>query len=184
LAADDPAQTLFDLSVYEDGWRECPRCVSLGYDGRYPESFFRPGHGSSRQVLAGMTYRHPVCMGCEDELDEDRSLRISLNQRIRDHAKRKGVEVAVYRSRYNLKTDAVMAWFKTKVASGVLDCGCLVSDMRHGNKDIEMHQTNPAEPFFPETWRLVCTNDHRQMHHPDHAAIKQGWRLWKEARHS
>jgi hypothetical protein len=121
-------------------------------------------------------------MGCEDELDEDKSLRESLDQRIRTHAQRHGTPIKTYRSRYNLATQTVVAWWKRKIAGGVLDCGCLVSEMRHGTKDIELHQLNPAEPFFPNTWQLVCTNDHRGMQHPDYPAVKRGWILWRQAR--
>ena len=101
------------------------------------------------------------CEGCEDEVNEDKGLRKSLNQRVCDHARRRRLPVKEYRARYNLGTDAVVAWYKAKIRGGVLDCGCLVSEMKHGSKDIEMHQTNPSEPYFPDSWKLVCTNDHR-----------------------
>lgn len=121
-------------------------------------------------------------MGCEDELDRYRSLRQSLNQRIKDHAKRRGIATKIYRQRYGLHPQAVFDWFISKIRGGTLDCGCLVSEMKHGFKDIEMHQLDPEAPFFPQTWQLVCTNDHRSMEHPDYAAIKRGWTLWKERR--
>jgi hypothetical protein len=173
--------TLFDVTGFSDGWRTCPRCVSLGYPGRYPDAFFRKLYGKKVKGRSWL-HRSKFCEGCEDEINEDSSLRKSLSQRICDHAKRRGMPVKEYRAKYNLSNAVVLAWYKAKIRSGLLDCGCLVSEMKHGSKDIEMHQTNPAEPFFPDCWKLVCTNDHRGMHHEDHAARKRGWQLWKEAR--
>jgi len=180
--SEDAAPRLFDIEGFSDGWRTCLRCVSLGYPGRYPESFFRKLVGTVRTSKILPVRRAKFCEGCEDQLNEDKSLRNSINQRIRDHAKRHGTPVKEYRAKYNMATDTVLTWWKAKIRGGVLDCDCLVSEMKHGSKDIEMHQTNPAEPYFPDTWKLVCTNDHRGMHHEDHAARKRGWQLWKEAR--
>jgi hypothetical protein len=174
--------TLFDPNDFADGWRECPRCVSLGFPGRFPDVFFRKLHGTVRTGKILPVRRAKICIGCEDELSEDRSLIKSLNQRIRDHARRHGTPIKTYRTRYNLASSTVLDWWKAKIRGGVLDCGCLVSEMRHGTKDIELHQLDPREPFFPDTWRLVCTNDHRGMQHPDYPAIKRGWQLWKQSR--
>lgn len=174
--------TLFSTTEYIVGWRKCLRCVLLGFTGEYPEPFFRKLHGTVRTDKILPVRRAKLCRGCEDELDEDKDLRNSLNQRIRDHAKRHGTPIGIYRRRYNLQTTTVLEWWKTKIAGGVLDCRCLVSEMRHGTKDIELHQLDPAEPFFPNQWQLVCTNDHRGMQDPDYPAIKRGWELWRQAR--
>ena len=182
ITAEPIVLTLFDLESVTDGWRTCPRCLALGFaPARYPEAFFRKLHGANdRSVIHAR--RSKFCEGCEDEVNEDKGLRKSLNQRVCDHARRRRLPVKEYRARYNLGTDAVVAWYKAKIRGGVLDCGCLVSEMKHGSKDIEMHQTNPSEPYFPDSWKLVCTNDHRGMHHADHSARKRGWQLWKESR--
>jgi len=112
-------------------------------------------------------------------------LKQSIGRRIADHADRHGTPLPVYRTRYNMATAHVVAWFKTKWGSGTLDCGCATADMKHGYRDAELHQTNPAEPFFPTCWRLVCTGHHRSMQNSseqDYAAKQRGWGLWREAR--
>ena len=182
-SCDPTYPTLFDSLDYVVTWRDCPRCIMLGYPGRYPEVFFPLKDRRAGQDLAPRRSR--FCEGCIDETQEDRALRNSIGQRIRDHAKRHGTPIGDYCQRYGLTIDRVLAWYKAKVSSGSLDCGCAVRDMRHGSKDVEMHQTNPAEPFFPQTWRLYCTNDHRMIarsSEADYAAKKRGWELWKQSR--
>jgi hypothetical protein len=124
--------------------------------------------------------RSRTCEGCDEEMDADRRLRRSLYARIATHAARHGTPLALYRQRYGLDTEAVLTWWKRKIATGLLDCGCAVGDMRHGTKDVELHQLNPSEPFFPETWQLVCVPDHRSMGREDYPAYKRGWALWVE----
>lgn len=92
----------------------------------------------------------------------------------------------MYRQRYGLDVEAVMAWFKSKWGTGVLDCGCHVAEMHHGWRDAEIDQRDPtAEPFFPANWQVMCSvhNNSKGRSSPnDYNAQQRGWELFRGSR--
>lgn len=175
--------TLFPTDGLEIEWFECRRCRALGYEGFYPRQFF----GTSGRRDAAITSRVPrrICLGCDEELNPDRLLRRSLGQRIRTHAKRLSRSIEDMHL-HGMTTDAFFVWFKRKWASGVLDCGCLTSEMHHGWRDAEVDLLDPEQPpFFPANWQLTCANHNRSKGRSspaDFAARQRGWALFKSSR--